>query len=40
MFSWGKNLEETMRNDLPAFNKMVRDQDIPAVMVKPKSKAR
>ena len=35
-----KNLEETMRNDLPAFNKMVRDQDIPAVMVKPKSKAR
>jgi hypothetical protein len=35
-----KKLEEIMRNDLPAFNKMVRDQDIPAVIVKTKSKAR
>lgn len=35
-----KKLEETMRNDLPAFNKMVRDQDIPAVIVKTKAKAR
>ena len=35
-----KKLEEVMRNDLPAFNKMVRDQDIPAVMVKTKNKAR
>jgi photosystem II stability/assembly factor-like uncharacterized protein len=33
-----KKLEETMHNDLPAFNKMVRDQDIPAVIVKPKAK--
>jgi photosystem II stability/assembly factor-like uncharacterized protein len=32
-----KKLEEIMRNDLPAFNKMV--QDIPAVVVKTKSKA-
>ena len=35
-----KKLEETMRNDLPAFNKTVRDQDIPAVIVKPKAKAK
>ncbi|MEK6322781.1 MAG: glycosyl hydrolase [Acidobacteriota bacterium] len=35
-----KKLEETMRVDLPAFNKMVRDQDIPAVIVKPKPKER
>ena len=35
-----KKLEEIMRNELPAFNKMVRDQDIPAVLVKTKSKAR
>jgi hypothetical protein len=27
-------LEEVMRTDLPAFNKMVRDQDVPAVIVK------
>ena len=26
-----------MRTDLPAFNKLVRDQDIPAVMVKQKA---
>jgi hypothetical protein len=35
-----KKLEETMRIDIPAFNKMVRDQDIPAVIVKPKAKER
>jgi len=29
-----KKLEEVMRTDLPAFNKMVRDQDVPAVIVK------
>jgi len=33
-----KKLEETMRVDLPAFNKMVRDQDVPAVIVKAKTK--
>lgn len=33
-----KKLEETMRTDLPAFNKIVRDQDIPAVIVRPKAK--
>ena len=33
-----KKLEETMRTDLPAFNKMVRDQDIPAVIVRSKAK--
>jgi hypothetical protein len=35
-----KKFEETMRIDLPAFNKIVRDQDIPAVIVKPKAKAK
>ena len=29
-----KKFEEVMRTDLPAFNKMVRDQDVPAVIVK------
>jgi len=33
-----KTLEETIRSDLPAFNKMVRDQDIPAVIVRSKAK--
>ena len=33
-----RKLEDTIRNDLPAFNKMVRDQDIPAVVVKSKTK--
>ena len=33
-----KKLDETMRTDLPAFNKMVRDQDVPAVIVKSKAK--
>jgi hypothetical protein len=33
-----KKLEEMMRTDLPAFNKMVRDQDIPAVIVRSKAK--
>jgi uncharacterized protein (DUF2164 family) len=33
-----KKLEETVRADLPAFNKMVRDQDIPAVFVKSRSR--
>jgi transketolase len=35
-----KKLEETMRIDLPAFNKMVRDQDVPAVIVRSKAKGR
>jgi photosystem II stability/assembly factor-like uncharacterized protein len=30
-------LDEVMKTDLPAFNKLVRDQDIPAVMVKQKA---
>jgi uncharacterized protein (DUF2164 family) len=33
-----QKLEETLRADLPAFNKVVRDQDIPAVIVKPRPK--
>ena len=33
-----KKLEETMRTDLPAFNKLVRDQDVPAVIVRSKTK--
>jgi photosystem II stability/assembly factor-like uncharacterized protein len=33
-----KKLEETIRSDLPAFNKMVRDQDVPAVIVRAKAK--
>jgi hypothetical protein len=33
-----KKLEDTMRTDLPAFNKLVRDQDVPAVIVKSKTK--
>jgi photosystem II stability/assembly factor-like uncharacterized protein len=32
-----KKLAEVMRTDLPAFNKLVRDQSIPAVIVKPKA---
>jgi len=32
-----QKLDQTMRTDLPAFNKMVREQDIPAVIVKPKA---
>lgn len=35
-----KKLEETMRNELPAFNKLVRDQDVPAVIVRVKPKPR
>ncbi|HKP73741.1 MAG TPA: hypothetical protein VJT82_12435, partial [Pyrinomonadaceae bacterium] len=30
-----QRLEQIMKTDLPAFNKLVRDQDIPAVIVKP-----
>jgi hypothetical protein len=30
-------LDEIMKADLPAFNNLVRDQDIPAVMVKQKA---
>ena len=33
-----QKLDETMRTDIPAFNKLVRDQNIPAVIVKPKAK--
>jgi photosystem II stability/assembly factor-like uncharacterized protein len=33
-----QKLDETMRADVPAFNKLVRDQNIPAVIVKPKAK--
>ena len=33
-----KKLEDTMRTDLPAFNKLVRDQDVPAVIVRSKTK--
>jgi hypothetical protein len=33
-----KKLEDVMRTDLPAFNKMVRDQDVPAVIVKNRNK--
>ena len=32
-----QKLEAIMRTDLPAFNKVVRDQEIPAVMLKPKA---
>ncbi|HVG18775.1 MAG TPA: glycosyl hydrolase, partial [Blastocatellia bacterium] len=32
-----QKLGEVMRADLPSFNKLVRDQDIPAVIVKPKT---
>src|SRR5262245_13468322 len=35
-----QRLEATMRTDLPAFNKLVRDQDIPAVMMKAKPVSR
>jgi photosystem II stability/assembly factor-like uncharacterized protein len=34
-----QQLAEIMRTDLPAFNKLVREQDIPAVFVKAKSSA-
>ena len=30
-------LDQIMKTDLPAFNKLVRDLDIPAVMVKQKA---
>jgi kynureninase len=33
-----KKLEDVMRTDLPAFNKIVRDQDIPAVIVRQKAR--
>jgi len=33
-----KKLEDVMRTDLPAFNKIVRDQDIPAVIVRQKTR--
>jgi photosystem II stability/assembly factor-like uncharacterized protein len=33
-----KKLEAAMRTDLPAFNKIVRDQDIPAVIVRQKTR--
>lgn len=32
-----QKLSEVMRTDLPAFNRVVREQDIPAVIVKPKT---
>src|SRR4029434_5957612 len=35
-----RKLEEIMRNELPAFNKVVRGAGIPAVIVKPKAKPR
>ena len=33
-----QKLDETIRTDLPAFNKLVREQDVPAVFIKPKSR--
>jgi photosystem II stability/assembly factor-like uncharacterized protein len=33
-----KKLDDIVRADLPAFNKMVRDQEVPAVFVRPKAK--
>jgi hypothetical protein len=30
-----QKLDTVMKNDLPAFNKLVREQDIPAVIIKP-----
>ncbi len=33
-----QKLDAIIRTDLPAFNKLVRDQDVPAVFVKPKAK--
>jgi hypothetical protein len=33
-----KRLEEAIRTDLPAFNRIVRDQDVPAVIVKGKAR--
>ena len=33
-----KKLDDVMRTDLPAFNKIVRDQDIPAVIVRQKAR--
>jgi hypothetical protein len=32
-----QKLEAILKTDLPAFNKVVRDQEIPAVMLKPKA---
>jgi hypothetical protein len=34
-----QKLAEIMRTDLPAFNKLVREQDIPAVILKTKTSA-
>jgi uncharacterized protein (DUF2164 family) len=34
-----RKLAEVMRTDLPAFNKLVREQDVPAVIVKAKTSA-
>ena len=33
-----KKLDDIVRTDLPTFNKMVRDQEVPAVIVRPKAK--
>ena len=33
-----KKVDDTMRTDLPAFNKLVREQDVPAVIVRAKAK--
>jgi len=33
-----KKLDDTLKTDLPAFNKLVREQDIPAVIVRQKAK--
>jgi hypothetical protein len=35
-----QKLDAIIRTDLPAFNKLVRDQDVPAVFVRPKAKER
>lgn len=35
-----QKLDAIIRNELPAFNKLVRDQDVPAVFVKPKAKSK
>jgi hypothetical protein len=33
-----QKLDEIIRTDLPRFNKLVREQDVPAVIVKGKSR--
>jgi len=33
-----QKLDESIRTDLPAFNKLVREHDVPAVFVKAKSR--